>query len=65
MAAGSWKGNSTLYAPYTRPSAGLYDEVTGAWTGGFNAATVEDECSVGLVQKMKWGCFLSNPSSRS
>lgn len=41
---GMWKGNSAAYAPYTRPNA-LYDVTTGVWTGGFNASTVEDECS--------------------
>lgn len=28
VASGSWKGNSAVYAPYVRPSAGLYDKAT-------------------------------------
>ena len=45
VVAGSWKGNATVFAPYAIPSVGLYDNATKEWTGGFNAATVEDECS--------------------
>jgi len=44
VAAGSWRGNATAFAPYLRPPA-LFDAGTNAWTGGFDATTVEDECA--------------------
>ena len=40
---GQWKGNATAYEGATSPAA-LYD-ANGAWTGGFDASTLQDECA--------------------
>ena len=40
---GQWKGNATAYQGAASPAA-LYD-ANGAWTGGFDASTLQDECA--------------------
>lgn len=45
VVAGSWKGDSSVYAPYARPAAGLYDTAT---AGGLMSQRV-DPCIKGCV----------------
>ena len=45
VSGGEWKGDASKFAPYAAVGADNLYDAQGAWSGGFNATTVEDECA--------------------